>query len=74
MFINAHVVFSIVVRNDRKINILNLINSEFKASEKTNIVSFDIKDFKLPMNISIDTVNKLLGIKEFDTSFMGLYS
>ena len=57
-----------------KINILNLINSEFKDSGKTDIVSFDIKDFKLPMNISIDIVNTLLGIKEVDTSFMGLYS
>ena len=57
-----------------KINILNLINNDIKSFKKSDIVTFDLKDFKLPMNISIDVVNTLLGIKEVDSSFMGLYT
>ena len=57
-----------------KINILNLINNTSDDSKKTDIVTFDIKNFNLPLNISIDIVNTLLGIKELYTSFMGLYT
>lgn len=56
-----------------KVNILNLINNENKDKE-SKIVSFDIKDFKLPLEITNDIVNKFLGIKEIDTSLLGLYS
>lgn len=56
-----------------KINILNLINNSSKI-KKSEIVTFNISDFKLPLDISTSIVNTLLGIKETDTSFMGLYT